>query len=53
MRPLTAHCCLGLGKLHRHSSRVAAADQHLRVAEATYREMYMAFWLEKAEDASR
>ena len=49
MRPLAAHCHLGLGKLfHRTGDRAKAAD-HLTIAATMYREMDMAFWLEKAE----
>ena len=49
MRPLAAHCHLGLGKLfHRNGDRAQAAE-HLTIAAAMYREMDMGFWLEKAE----
>jgi tetratricopeptide (TPR) repeat protein len=48
MRPLVAHCHLGLGKLIRASDR-AKAEEHLRLAATMYREMGMNFWLEKAE----
>jgi tetratricopeptide (TPR) repeat protein len=49
MRPLAAHCHLGLGKLfHRTGDRAKAAD-HLTTAATMYREMDMGFWLEKAE----
>jgi tetratricopeptide (TPR) repeat protein len=47
MRPLVAHCHLGLGKLHRRPSDLAKAEQHLATATAMYREMDMSFWLEK------
>ena len=49
MRPLVAHCHLGLGKLHRHSGRRARAREHLALAAAMYREMVMPFWLVFAE----
>src|SRR5262249_53550050 len=49
MRPLAAHCHLGLGKLHRRTGDQAKADEHLTTAAAMYREMGMTFWLEKAE----
>jgi hypothetical protein len=49
MRPLAAHCHLGLGKLYRRSSEPARAEEHLATAMAMYREMGMGFWLEKAE----
>ena len=51
MRPLQAHCHLGLGKLfHRTGDRAKAAD-HLTTAATMYREMDMGFWLQKAEAA--
>jgi tetratricopeptide (TPR) repeat protein len=51
MRPLVAHCHLGLGKLYRRSGEPARAEQHLAIAAAMYREMDMGFWLDKAEAA--
>ena len=51
MRPLVAHCHLGLGKLYRRSGDHVQAHQHLMTASAMYREMDMGFWLEKAESA--
>jgi DNA-binding NtrC family response regulator/tetratricopeptide (TPR) repeat protein len=51
MRPLVAHCHLGLGMLSRHISDDAKAHQHLTTATTMYREMGMTFWLEKAEAA--
>jgi class 3 adenylate cyclase/tetratricopeptide (TPR) repeat protein len=49
MRPLVAHCHLGLGKLYYRTGDRAKAEQHLTAAAAMYREMGMGFWLEKAE----
>ncbi len=49
MRPLVAHCHLGLGKLYRRTGDGAKAEQHLTIARAMYREMGMSFWLEKAD----
>jgi hypothetical protein len=51
MRPLVAHCHLGLGRLCRHIGDGAKAPQHLTTATTMYREMCMTFWLEKAEAA--
>jgi class 3 adenylate cyclase/tetratricopeptide (TPR) repeat protein len=51
MRPLVAHCHLGLGKLYRHAGRQHQAHEHVGAATAMYREMDMRFWLEKAEAA--
>jgi tetratricopeptide (TPR) repeat protein len=49
MRPLVAHCHLGLGKLHRRAGDDTKAPEHLTTAATMYREMGMSFWLEKAE----
>ena len=49
MRPLVAHCHLGLGTLDRRTGDQAKASEHLTTATAMYREMGMTFWLEKAE----
>ena len=49
MRPLVAHCHLGLGKLAYRTGDQAKAAEHLANAKAMYREMGMSFWLEKAE----
>jgi class 3 adenylate cyclase/tetratricopeptide (TPR) repeat protein len=51
MRPLIAHCHLGLGKLYRRTGDDAKASEHLSTTRAMYREMDMGFWLEKAEAA--
>ena len=49
MRPLAAHCYLGLGKLHGGTGDGVKAKQHLTTAARMYREMGMGSWLEKAE----
>ena len=49
MRPLIAHCHLGLGKLHARTGKYPEAQEHLRIAAAMYREMGMQFWLERTE----
>jgi class 3 adenylate cyclase/tetratricopeptide (TPR) repeat protein len=49
MRPLAAHCHLGLGKLYRGTGDQAKAEEHLTVATTMYRDMGMMFWLERAE----
>ncbi len=46
MRPLVAHCHLGLGKLSRRSGKPEQAQEHLTIATTMYREMDMKFWLE-------
>jgi tetratricopeptide (TPR) repeat protein len=48
MRPLVAHCHLGLGKLYRHTGKRERAREHLTTATTMYREMDMRFWLEQA-----
>jgi uncharacterized damage-inducible protein DinB len=48
MRPLVAHCHLGLGKLYRRTGKRQEAREHLRIAATMYREMGMRFWPEKA-----
>ena len=51
MRPLVAHCHLGLGKLYRCTGDRSKAEEHLTTAATMYREMDMRFWLEQAEAA--
>jgi len=43
-----AHCHLGLGKLHRRTSKHEQARESLTTAMAMYREMGMTYWLEQA-----
>jgi tetratricopeptide (TPR) repeat protein len=49
MRPLLAHCHLGLGKLYRRTGQREQAREHLTTAATMYREMDMRFWLEQAD----
>ena len=49
MRPLVAHCHLGLGKLSARTDKRQEAQEHLTTATTMYREMGMQFWLEQAE----
>jgi tetratricopeptide (TPR) repeat protein len=49
MRPLVAHCHLGLGKLNWRTGEREQAQEHLTTAMTMYREMDMRFWLEQAE----
>jgi class 3 adenylate cyclase/tetratricopeptide (TPR) repeat protein len=53
MRPLVAHCHLGLGKLYRRTGKREQAQEHLTTATTMYRDMDMRFWLEKAESEMR
>jgi class 3 adenylate cyclase/tetratricopeptide (TPR) repeat protein len=49
MRPLVAHCHLGLGKLYRRTGKRGLHHEHLSNATTMYREMDMGFWLDQAE----
>jgi len=49
MRPVVAHCHLGLGRLYRRRANRRRPDEHLMTATRMYREMGMRFWLEEAE----
>ncbi len=49
MRPLIAHCHLGLGKLYCRAGKREQGQEHLTNAMTLYREMDMNFWLEQAE----
>ena len=49
MRPLQAHCHLGLGKLYATLGRRAEARAALSAAVELYRAMEMTFWLPQAE----
>ncbi len=51
MRPLVAHCHLGLGRLHCILGEASRARDHLESALAMYREMDMHTWPEQAEAA--
>jgi class 3 adenylate cyclase/tetratricopeptide (TPR) repeat protein len=52
MRPLVAHCHLGLGRLYRRTGDSAKAQEHLTTARAMYREMDMGFYLAQADRVS-
>jgi len=49
MRPLVAHCHLGLGKLYGRRDKREQARERLATATTMYREMGTTYWLEKAE----
>ena len=51
MRPLQAHCHLGLGTLYTQTGRREQARAALANAIALYRAMDMSFWLPQAEAA--
>ena len=49
MRPLQAHCHLGLGTLYARTGQREQARAALSTAIAMYRAMDMTFWLPQAE----
>jgi len=51
MRPLQAHCHLGLGTLYSQTGRPAPARTELSAAIALYRTLDMSFWLPQAQAA--
>ena len=51
MRPLQAHCHLGLGTLYTRTGQREQARAELSTAIALYRAMDMHFWLPQAEAA--
>jgi tetratricopeptide (TPR) repeat protein len=53
MRPLLAHCHLGLGKLCQRMGKRQEAQEHFTTATTMYREMDMTYWLEQAEAEMR
>ena len=53
MRPLIAHCELGLGKLYGRTGRRERAHEHLNRATAMYRDMDMRFWLHRLESEAK
>ena len=53
VRPLIAHCHLGLGKFYRRIGNQEQAREHLTTATTMYRDMDMRFWLEQAQAEMR
>ena len=53
MRPLIAHCHLGLGTLHRRLDKRESAAQRFETAAAMFRDMDMRFWLSQVEAERR
>jgi tetratricopeptide (TPR) repeat protein len=49
LRPLLAHCHLGLGVLYRRIGKRDEAREHLTTAGTMFGEMDMRFWREQAE----
>jgi hypothetical protein len=53
MRPLVAHCELGLAKLNQRIGQRPEAREHITTAVTMYRAMDMPFWLRDAEATMR
>jgi len=51
MRPLTAQCHFGLGRLGQRAGQPQLSEPHLTTATIMFREMGMAHWLKRAETA--
>jgi hypothetical protein len=49
MRPLIAHCHLGVGQLRLRAGNHLTAEEHFARATTMFREMGMRYWLEQAE----
>lgn len=49
MRPLIAHCHLGLGKLYWRSGERQEAHEHFGTANTMCRETDVRFWLDQAQ----
>jgi len=49
VRPLVAHCHLGLGKLYRRTGKRQEAQEHVTTASTMYREMGMTYWLQETD----
>jgi hypothetical protein len=48
MRPLVAHCHLGLAMFYRATAQPESAKHHLATAATMFRDMEMRSWLEEA-----
>jgi tetratricopeptide (TPR) repeat protein len=49
MRPVIAHCHLGLARLYRRTGQPERVNENLTTAMMMYREMDMGFWLERGK----
>jgi tetratricopeptide (TPR) repeat protein len=52
LRPLLAHCHLGLGALHRRTGKREQTREHITTARTMFGEMEMLYWRERAEMAT-
>ena len=48
MRPLVAHCHLGLAGLYQRAGDFGQVAEHVTIANTMYREMGMTYWLDQA-----
>jgi len=53
LRPILAHCHLGLGRLFSRIGKQQAANDHVTIAATMYRDMDMRFWLGETEALMR
>jgi tetratricopeptide (TPR) repeat protein len=53
MRPLTAQCHYGLGRMYCSMAQPQKGGEHFSAAAKLYRDMDMGFWLERLEAESR
>jgi tetratricopeptide (TPR) repeat protein len=53
MRPLIAHCYLGIGRVHGRLGERDTAGEHLARAAMMYRDMGLSYWLDQAEAAQQ
>jgi len=53
LRPLTAHCHLGLGALYRRAGKRPETREHITTAVTMFGEMDMRYWREQAEAESK
>jgi len=49
MRPLEAHCHLGLGRLYRRRGDAASAGAEIAAARDLFRALDMTFWLSETQ----
>ena len=52
MRPLVAHCHIGLSRLCRQAGELERVREHVATGTGLYRSMGMRFWMERAEAES-
>ena len=53
MRPIVAHCNLGIGHVYRRTGKLKQARESITTATNMYREMDMTFWVTRGESEQR